>query len=285
VARIFLCYRREDTSGHAGRLFDRLIDHFGEKDVFYDVSSIDAGTKWSDMIERQLDDCEVLIAVIGKRWFTEKLSDPKDYVRREIAFAIGRGATVIPVLVDSAELPQRNDLPVDIVGLVEQQGLSLNDKSHEAYLGDVQRLTTVIDDIFRVPVHGEEGERTYYYNRRLEILVETNIVTEKQIPSDSEVVSFGALEMLGIMEHQPRSHNWTWGAIREALRGEGHEAWLDELTQRVYLACVRRVVPPIVNRVKTFDGRRFVPCVNRVRQESEGTASVEILFVEAPGVE
>jgi hypothetical protein len=226
-----------------------------------------------------------LIAVIGKRWFTEKLSDPKDYVRREIAFAIGRGATVIPVLVDSAELPQRNDLPVDIVGLVEQQGLSLNDKSHEAYLGDVQRLTTVIDDIFRVPVHGEEGERTYYYNRRLEILVETNIVTEKQIPSDSEVVSFGALEMLGIMEHQPRSHNWTWGAIREALRGEGHEAWLDELTQRVYLACVRRVVPPIVNRVKTFDGRRFVPCVNRVRQESEGTASVEILFVEAPGVE
>ena len=34
---IFISYRREDTAGHAGRLFDRLTQHFGKGRIFVDV--------------------------------------------------------------------------------------------------------------------------------------------------------------------------------------------------------------------------------------------------------
>ena len=34
---IFMSYRREDTEGQAGRLFDDLARYFGEHSVFMDV--------------------------------------------------------------------------------------------------------------------------------------------------------------------------------------------------------------------------------------------------------
>jgi hypothetical protein len=37
---IFISYRREDASGHAGRLRDRLTQRFGRETVFMDVSDI-----------------------------------------------------------------------------------------------------------------------------------------------------------------------------------------------------------------------------------------------------
>jgi hypothetical protein len=37
MAAIFISYRRDDTEGFAGRLFDRIKDHFGDDSVFLDV--------------------------------------------------------------------------------------------------------------------------------------------------------------------------------------------------------------------------------------------------------
>jgi len=31
---IFISYRREDSAGHAGRLFDRIRERFGDESVF-----------------------------------------------------------------------------------------------------------------------------------------------------------------------------------------------------------------------------------------------------------
>ena len=42
MARIFICYRREDSSGHAGRLYDRLGARFGDE-VFMDIDAIGPG--------------------------------------------------------------------------------------------------------------------------------------------------------------------------------------------------------------------------------------------------
>ena len=41
--QIFISYRREDTAGRAGRLFDALVGRFGERDVFQDVAGIAPG--------------------------------------------------------------------------------------------------------------------------------------------------------------------------------------------------------------------------------------------------
>ena len=44
---IFISYRRNDSEGEAGRLFDDLVGHFGEDSVFMDVSTIEAGRDFS----------------------------------------------------------------------------------------------------------------------------------------------------------------------------------------------------------------------------------------------
>jgi hypothetical protein len=48
---IFVSYRRSDSQGEAGRLFDDLAKHFGEQSVFMDVSAIEAGRDFRKAIE------------------------------------------------------------------------------------------------------------------------------------------------------------------------------------------------------------------------------------------
>ena len=43
MAKIFISYRRGDSAGHTGRLYDRLADHFGQDQVFMDVDTIRPG--------------------------------------------------------------------------------------------------------------------------------------------------------------------------------------------------------------------------------------------------
>jgi hypothetical protein len=43
LSGIFVSYRRSDSQGEAGRLFDDLVKHFGEDTVFMDVAAIEAG--------------------------------------------------------------------------------------------------------------------------------------------------------------------------------------------------------------------------------------------------
>ena len=40
MGSIFLSYRREDTEGQAGRLYDDLVTVFGSDSVFMDVAAI-----------------------------------------------------------------------------------------------------------------------------------------------------------------------------------------------------------------------------------------------------
>ena len=47
---IFISYRRDDTSGHAGRLFDRLSAHFGDEQIFMDIDHIEPGENFVRLI-------------------------------------------------------------------------------------------------------------------------------------------------------------------------------------------------------------------------------------------
>jgi hypothetical protein len=37
---IFISYRREDSVGHAGRLYDRLAEHFGKENIYRDIDTM-----------------------------------------------------------------------------------------------------------------------------------------------------------------------------------------------------------------------------------------------------
>ena len=134
--RIFFSYRRDDTSGHAGRLYDALSLRLGGGHVFQDVAAIEPGVDFGDAIGRALDDCDAVLRSSDQPGSTastpaglRRLEQSDDYVRLELATALARDARVIPVLVGGAELPSSADLPEELGPLVDRQAVVLHDQS------------------------------------------------------------------------------------------------------------------------------------------------------------
>jgi hypothetical protein len=121
MGRVFISYRREDASGHAGRLYDHLVEHLGGAAVFLDVDTIPPGEKFDSYIEENLRDCFMCIVVIGRLWSAERLHAEGDFVRREIIGAFARGIRVIPVLFDGAKMPHAANLPAELTELANCQ--------------------------------------------------------------------------------------------------------------------------------------------------------------------
>lgn len=125
---VFISYRREDTSGYAGRLYDRLKVSFPGR-VFIDVGEIPPGADFVTEIERHLDGCGALVALIGDKWAADnRLHDPADFVRLEISTALRRNISVTPVLVRAARLPATAALPEDVQPLLRHQAISISDE-------------------------------------------------------------------------------------------------------------------------------------------------------------
>ena len=120
--KVFISYRRSDSSGYAGRLYDTLAAEFGAESVFIDVVDIAPGEAFPPKIEETIRSCDALVAVIGPRWLT-----PGEVVQTEIATALGGGVRVIPVLVDDAQMPARQDLPARVEKLYALHAIELSD--------------------------------------------------------------------------------------------------------------------------------------------------------------
>ena len=149
ASRIFLSYRRKDAAYPAGWLFDRLVEHFGDGQVFKDVDSIELGDDFVQEITDAVTSCAVVLAVIGTRWLTvtgeqgqRRLDDPEDFVSLEIEAAFARGVRVIPVLVDGAQMPHVADLPTALAQLAHRQALEL---TSSRFGSDTARLLEVLD--------------------------------------------------------------------------------------------------------------------------------------------
>ena len=71
MARIFINYRRSETRHVAGRLRDRLAEHFGSANVDLDVDTIGAGVDYVSAVERAITSCQVLVALVGLGWSVE----------------------------------------------------------------------------------------------------------------------------------------------------------------------------------------------------------------------
>ena len=147
--RIFINYRRADSEGYAGRIYDRLAPHFGADAIFMDVDTIEAGVNFVKVLEGAVHSCDVLIVLIGKRWLNirgeigdRRLDDPEDFVRIEIAAALKRDIRVIPLLVGGAPMPGEDDLPENLKKLAWRNALDI---SHHTFQADIQRLITQLE--------------------------------------------------------------------------------------------------------------------------------------------
>ncbi len=145
---IFISYRRDDTEGEAGRLFDDLTRSVGENSVFMDVTGINPGVDFRKAIDDNVATCGALLAVIGPTWATitdssgmRRLDDPNDFVRLEIASALARDVAVIPVLVHEAKMPHPDQLPENLKDLAFRNSVEI---SHTRWASDVDLLTKAL---------------------------------------------------------------------------------------------------------------------------------------------
>ena len=155
MSAIFLNYRRDDSSGYAGRLFDNLITRFGRERVFMDIETLEPGLDFVDGIERAIRSCGAVIALIGPNWIRatnnqgqRRLDDPSDFIRLEISTAFKQGVRVIPVLVHNASMPTEGELPEPLRKLCRLQSFEISDNRWEF---DVGRLGDVLAPLIAEP--------------------------------------------------------------------------------------------------------------------------------------
>ena len=144
MPRVFISYRRDDSAAHAGRIYDRLRDHFGAEQVFRDIDAITPGAKFAKVIAERIENCDALIAIIGTDWLraedgegTRRLDDPDDWVKAEIREALTRDKLVIPVLVEGARMPKDSELPAAIAALAGCHAIEISESRFD---DDAKRL-------------------------------------------------------------------------------------------------------------------------------------------------
>ena len=191
MASIFISYRRGDTGGHAGRLCDRLTARFGGDRVFMDIQDIHPGQNFATSIDDTIATCDCVVAVIGPHWLEmvrQRAHAADDFVRHEIAAALKRGITVIPVLVGGARMPAPNQLPPELSDLSRRQAIEIRDDRFDT---DVALLEESLAGQLRLPDPPVSSARTGL-SRGLVLAVPLL------------VIAFGIVGLLGVPACGPR---------------------------------------------------------------------------------
>ena len=148
---IILSYRRDDTGAIAGRIFDRLVGHYGSDQVFMDINSIPFGLDFREHIQETLKRCDVLLAIVGKNWAAAnengafRINEENDWVRIEVEAALAKNIPVIPVLIDNASLPAPASLPEGLRNLVFRQAAPVD--SGRDFNPHMARLIKAMDQL------------------------------------------------------------------------------------------------------------------------------------------
>lgn len=145
MSNIFISYRRKESADFVGRLFDRLSGYFGPDSIAMDVDTLLSGMDYREEISKIISKCQVFLAVIGPQWTSltdeagqRRLDNPDDQLRIEVATALQRGTTVIPILIHGARLPSPEELPADIRALAKAEPIEI--QSGLPFNTDVQKF-------------------------------------------------------------------------------------------------------------------------------------------------
>ncbi|HVG41259.1 MAG TPA: toll/interleukin-1 receptor domain-containing protein [Chitinophagaceae bacterium] len=131
---IFISYRVQDTAGETGRLVDTLKQYFDDDQIFMDIDKLEPGVDFTQVIEKSLEACDVMLAVIGPNWEGKgadgrnRIQNEDDWVRLELGTALKRNIRVVPVLVDGGTLPADNELPHELKPLLKRQAYEISNK-------------------------------------------------------------------------------------------------------------------------------------------------------------
>lgn len=132
MSRVFISYRRADSAQAANKLYRHLSMRFGKDLIFQDVDDIKPGDDFLEVIDQELASCQVFLILIGTHWLIDaqgqrRLDDPNDVLHMEVAKALSRDATILPVLVGGAGMPLPDALPDTLKLLSRRQAMSLTE--------------------------------------------------------------------------------------------------------------------------------------------------------------
>lgn len=146
--KVFISYRRNDTRDFAGRLSDRLRQELGISDVFLDIDEIQAGESFEQRIRSAVEKCAVALVLIGPEWrgaseagAAARIFDERDFVRLEVREALSGKPKVIPVLVNGARMPSRDELPADLAPIVSLNAIPAR---HESFRRDADFIADAV---------------------------------------------------------------------------------------------------------------------------------------------
>ena len=149
MSRVFISYRREDSQDASGRIFDRLAHELGRDQVFMDVDNIPPGVDFRDHLKQSVQQCDVLLAVIGKRWIDltdehgkRRIDHKDDFVRIEIELALKQTQTlVVPVLLHEVKMPPADQLPEPLQKLAYRNAMQVR---HNNFQRDLDLLVNAL---------------------------------------------------------------------------------------------------------------------------------------------
>lgn len=147
---VFMSYRRADSADIAGRIYDRLVERFGETRVFKDVDSIQPGVAFAEYIVESIGQSAVELVIIGPSWLTvtsdgsqRRLDDSGDFVRIEIETALRQGVRIVPLLVMGASMPAIEHLPKSLTRLAELNAISV--RPDPDFRHDMDRVIAAVE--------------------------------------------------------------------------------------------------------------------------------------------
>jgi TPR repeat protein len=145
ATKVFISYRRDDSKYQARMIHAAFCQVLPRDHVFMDVDTILPGANFRKILRDWVNQCEVLLALIGPGWIDasdpktkgRRLDNPSDFVRIEIGEALARDVPVVPVLIDGTPMPDISLLPDDLKELVDRQAEFVEYRTFDA---DVERL-------------------------------------------------------------------------------------------------------------------------------------------------
>jgi WD40 repeat protein len=117
MPKITISYRRADSEAMTGRIFDRLIAHYGKEAIFRDIDDIPPGIDFRVHINETLRKTHLMLAIVGPQWLgaaaagLERIQEESDPVRVEVETALRRRLPIIPVLIGVTPMPSAEQLP------------------------------------------------------------------------------------------------------------------------------------------------------------------------------
>lgn len=140
TGKVFISYRRGDSTLHASRLYDSLSRTIGRERLFLDVESIPLGVDFRNYVRGAIETADVMLVVIGPDW----LRPPTNYLRLEIGEALHQNKRIIPVLVGGATMPSPPELPSGLEDLSYINAIELSERRWDA---DMVRLIREVSRI------------------------------------------------------------------------------------------------------------------------------------------